>query len=882
MKKILHNITLMMILLWSMGISYGQINKSTGTRITDSTLEKELRTNAILDLESTTKGFYLPRMTTAQRDALLQDMSKDNGLAVYNIDNDCVEYWSARANKWMSLCGTLPPAELDIEEGSCATISFSGFPMVSGKPQAQQGVAFEPEKQFITMRLKVNQVGTYTISAISDNGYFFSGEGQFQALGSYQIILKGMGTPVRGYVDGGRDTLKFMINGKESTVCTNTEILVIPADLKYTFTSTTHQAQGKYYVGAVASAAKDNKIQVNVKVIDGGLATIKATNAAVGLTFEGTKLLTSNTVDQIILEPIAGQNTPLENIQDTYALTFTVNTVNPAETIDGATAEVVIAETKIEAQFDEATFGTKPYYQEAELTEENKIKLPVKVKSSGKSTLYLRGAGGIEFKAEDVVFNMPTNPDDLQEVTFKAVGGTLPKANEINLTLSGDSARFTIENGTVLRLPITIKPVQYTLDCTSIKTSRGAMPYNKPIGELYTIRATVDVTVIGEYEINTDFAIDGILFSTTRAGVKQAFTTTGQQEVTLYAVDGTKIPTSKGEYTVGLVANDTSNSTCSQVKLKVGYNDINILILFGETNNTTTSRSNDALFFTGKNSSGKYRFGVGGEFTETGEVTVTTVSIYDPNFIALRAQLVTDILAGKYNFILTSGQGSLYGIDRALADALFNYATADQGVLWLQSRYYHANKDEQINYTSYHKSNRPWMMSNILGGIKLDGYDLIMRLNNGNDFIFYNRGSDRNYNMIVANSNEELTNPKNGYEYGRNTNGKYYDIHWYMSRSLTNFGSIDGSGSSFRALVADRGNQFGDARGLLFVHKTHKNVIWAPISQSWFEGTLKVGTHIDANGEPFHVDQTGTSDVTNNGAVIANIWTTLMERVANK
>ncbi|MCS4238258.1 hypothetical protein M2306_001635 [Myroides gitamensis] len=880
MKKILHYITLWSV-LFSISTFYGQINKSTGTRITDNTIDKELRTNAILDLDSTSKGFYLPRMTTAQRDALLQDMSKDNGLAVYNIDNDCVEYWSARANKWMSLCGTLPPAELDIEAGSCSTIIFNGFPMVHGKPQAQQGIAFKPEEQFISLRLKVNQVGTYTISVISDNGYFFSGEGQFQAIGTYQIILKGMGTPVNGYEDGG-DTLKFIINGKESTVCTNTEMLVIPADLKYTFTSTAHQAQGKYYVGAVASAAKDNKIQVNVKVIDGGLATIKATNAVVGLTFEGTKMLTSNTVDQIILEPIAGQNTPLENIQERYALTFAVNTVDPTGTIGSATAEVVIAETKIDAQFDEATFGTKPYYQEAELTEEHTIKLPVKVIGSGKSTLYLKGAGGIVFKAEDIVFNMPAHSDDLQEVTFKAVAGTLPKANEVNLTLSGGDPRFTIENGTVLRLPLTIKPVQYTLDCTSIKTSRGAMPYNKPIGEQYTIQVTADVTVVGEYEINTDLAIDGILFSTTRAGVKQAFTTTGKQEVTLYAVDGTKIPTNKGEYTVGLVANDTSNTTCSQVKLKVGYNDINILVLFGEKSNTTTPRSSDALFFTGKNSSGKHRFGAGGEFTETGEVTVTTVKIFDSNFVALRAQLVTDILAGKYNFILISGQAALYGVDSDLADALYKYVTTDQGVLWLQSRYYHANRESSINYVSTFRLNRPFQMASIPGGLKPNGYDLIKQFNGGNDLIANNYGNDKNYNMIVANPNEELTKARNGYEYKRNTNGKFYDIHWYMARSLTNFGSIDGAGSSFRALLADRGTQFGDARGLIFAHKTHKNMIWAPIAEDWFEGTLTVGTHINANGEPFHVDQTGNVDVTNIGAFIANIWTTLMERIANK
>lgn len=76
------------MLVWNIGTGYGQVNKSVGTRITDNTLEKELRTNTILDLESTSKGFFLPRMTTAQRDALLQNMTEDNGLAIYNIDND--------------------------------------------------------------------------------------------------------------------------------------------------------------------------------------------------------------------------------------------------------------------------------------------------------------------------------------------------------------------------------------------------------------------------------------------------------------------------------------------------------------------------------------------------------------------------------------------------------------------------------------------------------------------------------------------------------------------------------------------------------------------------------------------------------------------------
>jgi hypothetical protein len=44
--------------------------------------------SAILDVESTDKGFLPPRMTAAQRDAI---SSPANGLVVYNTDADCLQ-----------------------------------------------------------------------------------------------------------------------------------------------------------------------------------------------------------------------------------------------------------------------------------------------------------------------------------------------------------------------------------------------------------------------------------------------------------------------------------------------------------------------------------------------------------------------------------------------------------------------------------------------------------------------------------------------------------------------------------------------------------------------------------------------------------------------
>ena len=879
MKRIVQYTTLICLLVWNMGIGYGQATKLLGTRITDNTVDKELKTNAILDLESTSKGFFLPRMTTAQRDILLQDMTEDNGLAIYNIDNDCVEYWSARVNKWMSLCGSLPPASIDIEAGSCNNIAFSGFNLVEGKPQIQQGTALIPETQFIALRVKVDQIGTYDVSALTDNGYFFTGKGQFQAIGTYQIVLKGMGTPINGYRNGGGDTLKFMINGRESTVCTNTEMLVIPADLKFRITSETHKAQGVYRVGVGAKESKGNKIEVAIQVINGGTATIKASNPTVGLVFKGTKEVESNSTVQIVLEPVSGENTPLENELANYPLTFEVNTLDPIETIGGKSASVTIEETKIQAQFADATFGMEPYHQGIVLTENHSIELPIHVLSSGKANLFLKGAGGIVFKAEDVILKMPAEEDELQYVVFKAVSGTLPATTGIDLTLSGDGARLVIENGTVLHLPISKKPVEYTMDCSTIKTNRQAMPYNKPIGENYTISLIVDVVVAEEYEINTSTPIDGIVFSTTRGGVKQVFTQTGRQEVTLYAVDGTLIPTSKGEYTVSLVANDASEARCERVKLKVGYGEINILILKGVGDSMYESSINEDLFFTGKNSDGKFRFGEGGVFTETGELKVKVVDVHANNFRTVRTQLIADIKAGKYNFISTSGQSAAYAIDSALANALYDFVVNNVGVLWLQTMYHYANGVENINYVNFHVVNMPSYITSPIGGKQKYGYELIKRFNNNNDFVSVNRPNQPEYNMVVVNTNDNWTKPRNGYNYVSNGRGGYLDIHWYLVRNLGALSSIDVKNSNFKPLVADRGTQFGDQRGLVFVHRTYENLFWAPVVGIWPEGMLAVDFNINANGTPLQRDSEGQ---TNTGAFMANIYTAIMEYLANK
>ncbi len=63
--------------------------------------------SAALEVESTTKGFLPPRMTTAQRDAISNPAS---GLIIFNTSNNCLEFYN---NDWVSACDgsivTSPP-----------------------------------------------------------------------------------------------------------------------------------------------------------------------------------------------------------------------------------------------------------------------------------------------------------------------------------------------------------------------------------------------------------------------------------------------------------------------------------------------------------------------------------------------------------------------------------------------------------------------------------------------------------------------------------------------------------------------------------------------------------------------------------------------------
>lgn len=90
-----------------------------GVLISDQSAVQTPDPAAILELESTTKGFLPPRLTTVQRDGLPQPIPV--GLRIFNLDSGCENFYNG--NSWRQICG-----ECDF----AAPFASSNSPVCSG------------------------------------------------------------------------------------------------------------------------------------------------------------------------------------------------------------------------------------------------------------------------------------------------------------------------------------------------------------------------------------------------------------------------------------------------------------------------------------------------------------------------------------------------------------------------------------------------------------------------------------------------------------------------------------------------------------------------------------------------------------------------------
>ena len=78
-------------------------------------------TSSALDISSITKGFLIPRMTTAQRNSI---SNPAKGLIVYNVSEDCIEVNTGTRTTTVWNC--LGKSTEGVMEVSCITNGFEG------------------------------------------------------------------------------------------------------------------------------------------------------------------------------------------------------------------------------------------------------------------------------------------------------------------------------------------------------------------------------------------------------------------------------------------------------------------------------------------------------------------------------------------------------------------------------------------------------------------------------------------------------------------------------------------------------------------------------------------------------------------------------------
>jgi uncharacterized protein (TIGR02145 family) len=164
--------------------------------------------SAVMELESNNRGFLPPRMTTTQRNAIINPSA---GLFIFNTTTNCTEYFNGSG--WLNTCnGSIaPPSGGDASSGGSAVVSSwsstlgcnvgagpdnvpAGVRRGSVNETMVQGVS-APTSASITLVANVSTVGTYTIFTNTVNGVTFSASGTFGATGAQTISLRPSGIP---------------------------------------------------------------------------------------------------------------------------------------------------------------------------------------------------------------------------------------------------------------------------------------------------------------------------------------------------------------------------------------------------------------------------------------------------------------------------------------------------------------------------------------------------------------------------------------------------------------------------------------------------------------------------------------------------------------
>lgn len=241
--------------------------------------------NSALHMEASDKGkgMLIPRLTQAQRNAIVTTQAED-GLTIYNIDEDCLNYWSKIDNQWKSVCGKTGKSEFTITD--CNKIKVYGI-YKDKTPLSNE--------HFITMEVDVKKIGTYSIMASSTpyNGYYYAISGEFLSTGKYTINVPAAGEPM----NFGTDTFKVYLNDQDANgpepACTfkvKVEDIRIKPDFRMRCGDT--KVFGVYKLDQTLDQSHYIEVTIDAEASAMGATLVVQTNEVDGIYFKGSEEIT--------------------------------------------------------------------------------------------------------------------------------------------------------------------------------------------------------------------------------------------------------------------------------------------------------------------------------------------------------------------------------------------------------------------------------------------------------------------------------------------------------------------------------------------------------------------------------------------------------------
>lgn len=258
--------------------------------------------NIVNGTDTIPKGIMVPRITQKLRDQIdVTDKSIANGLFIYNIDEDCYNYYSKEDKEWKSLCGKLGNAQFDPVD--CNDITVKGIYIQDKSVDASN---------YLVIRVNVKKTGNYTINGTTGNGYFFTTSGTVLETGALTIYVPAQGMPNQAQTD--------YVNLTGITLLNNClpEIIVKAPTATYTINCSSIVVSGDYYKNEQLNST--HYISVNVNVSNPGTYSITS-NSVNGIQFSAEGAFDGKGTKSVKL---MGTGTPTVN--ENFEITITTNT----------------------------------------------------------------------------------------------------------------------------------------------------------------------------------------------------------------------------------------------------------------------------------------------------------------------------------------------------------------------------------------------------------------------------------------------------------------------------------------------------------------------------------------------------------------------------